>query len=658
MTALVLGALLLDDGLPAHAAATSGPVFTDITDEAGVHVAPQKLPMISPVSSPDFALYHGSMVWQHHAGVALEDLDGDGKPDLLICDTGKLHLFKGDGHGKFRPAPKHPVLLLRGPMLMAQGVALGDVNNDGTVDIYVGVVNGPNHLFLNRGRWEFEEVAERAGVAHGGIAQSVNMVDYNNDGWLDLFVCNYGIFLNNRLHLNLQLHGDPEESQGGILRQRNVLYRNNRDGTFTDVAVQAGLGSADLSLASAWSDYDGDGDQDLYVANDFGLNRFYRNNGDGTFTEMTAEMGYLDPGYGMSVFWGDVNNDGRLDLLVGNMYSHSAHRLMQENHAEFSTLPPVVRTVFERGVSGNTLLIQQPDGTFKNEAPPLKVDDGSWAWGSVLADFNNDGWLDIYVANGWTRGEKPADYCATMWGGVMEGLQHAMADRPVVPAAGGGSPPSVPPAASQSFALRQHAEALIRAFTGETSPSARDVEALLPLLDARGNLDIDLAHIPKIGDLSWDGYNTNCLFMNPGVPGQPFRKLEKSPVLLDDISRTVATGDIDNDGDVDMVVVSTTREAAIFRNDSPPQHWLKVLLQGTKSNRSAIGARVFVTAQGKRWLRDVASGSGYCSHQSLELEFGLGDTATVDQVEVHWPSGTVQVVPHPSVNTRHPADHP
>lgn len=613
------------------------PVFVDITKESGVDVMPR---LRDWKDAGEMAFLNGAMSLLHSAGVGLEDLDLDGNLDLVIADVGYIHVFKGDGHGVFKPIDSG-VLLLSDPEYAASGIAIGDIDGNGYPDIYAGVVNGLNHLFLNQKNMVFTEQAQEFGLADGGIAFSVNMVDYDNDGDVDIFISHYGHFNFDRLNINVQLAGVQDYPDDSYIRQKNALYRNDGGNRFSNVTDEAGLTAGDLTLASAFADYDHDGDQDLFVANDYGISRMYRNNGDGTFIETTIDASYINVGAGMSAMWGDVNNDGRFDLLVGNMYSHSAHHLMEENYASFNALPQAAQTVFERIVSGNNLYVQEEIGGFKDMAKEYSVDDTSWSWGSILADFNSDGWLDIYVANGWTRGKTTEDFCMTAWKGIMGGMNQIKmaADTEGI-------------VRRESPLARSSAINLIKSFTQNAQPSEEDIESLLPFLDRYGNFEIKTEHISRLGDMSWDGYNKNALLVNSGLKDRPFIRIEESPVIMEDVSKTVATGDIDNDGDVDLVVVSQTSPVKIFRNDTPSQNWLKVILIGQDQNKSAIGARVIVEAGEKQWQSQIVSGSGFCSHQSMELEFGLGNVEKVDQIKVEWSPGKVQTVDNPSLNQR------
>ncbi|MCP5112672.1 MAG: VCBS repeat-containing protein, partial [bacterium] len=186
----------------------------------------------------------------------------------------------------------------------------------------------------------------------------------------------------------------------------NALYRNRGDGAFEEVTRAAGLmeNNNRYSFAAAWSDYDNDGDQDLYVANDFGRNNLYRNNGDGTFRDVAAEAGVDDMAAGMSAAWGDYDNDGDLDLYVGNMWSSAGQRVTHNRRFSELSASDEVRRSFQRHARGNSLYRNNGDGTFTDATLEAGVEMGRWAWSSDFVDLNNDGWQDICIQNGYITG--------------------------------------------------------------------------------------------------------------------------------------------------------------------------------------------------------------------------------------------------------------
>jgi hypothetical protein len=275
-----------------------------------------------------------------------------------------------------------------------------DLDNDADQDLAIATMGG---LVIMEND-DNARMVLRAQLGSRTDAQSLTGCDYDNDGDLDLFLCVYRPSQGGR-------RGDfifHNATTGGP----NILFRNDiADGQwqFHDATVESGLGdgATRYSLAAAWEDYDRDGDQDLYVANDYGRNYLYQNQA-GKFRDVTAEVGLMDTAFGMSVSWGDYNRDGRPDLYVGNMFSSAGSRITSQK--DFQTnASPEQRAVYRRMAQGNSLFIQRPDGRFDDVSDQAAVKMGRWAWSSVFADLNNDGWEDVVVGNGYITTEDTGD---------------------------------------------------------------------------------------------------------------------------------------------------------------------------------------------------------------------------------------------------------
>ncbi len=335
-----------------------------------------------------------------HHGIAVGDADGDGLDDLYVCDGGGLpnRLYLQNPDGTVRDVSAEAAV----DWLEASRSALFvDLDNDGDQDLVVATVA----LIL---------VMENDGHArfslHGGIPgmsdpHSLSAADYEGDGDLDLFVCNYGAGTTGGGERGFEAQAPipfNDARNGG----RNALLKNNGGLSFSDVTAEAGLtaGGDRWSFAAAWEDYDNDGDQDVYIANDFGRNNLFRNDG-GKFTDVAAAAGVEDISSGMSVDWGDANRDGRMDLYVGNMFSSAGGRVAYQR--QFGKNNPGAATDFQRMARGNTLFIADGDGTFRDMSESSGVNVGLWAWSSLFADLNNDGWQDLVVANGYMTNQRP-----------------------------------------------------------------------------------------------------------------------------------------------------------------------------------------------------------------------------------------------------------
>jgi hypothetical protein len=329
-----------------------------------------------------------------HHGIAVGDADGDDHDDLYVCDGGglpnRLYLQNPDGTTRDVSAGAGVDWLEA-----SRSALFVDLDNDGDQDLVIATVA----LILvmeNDGQARF---SLRGGIPGMSDPHSLSAADFDGNGQLDLFVCNYGPGTSaggDRGFEALAPVPFNDARNGG----RNALLRNNGALSFSDVTAEAGLtaGGDRWSFAAAWEDYDNDGDQDLYIANDFGRNNLFRNDG-GKFTDVAAAAGVEDISSGMSVDWGDVNRDGRMDIYVGNMFSSAGGRIAYQR--QFGTNNPEAATDFQRMARGNTLFLGDRDGAFRDASESAGVHVGLWAWSSLFADLNNDGWQDLVVANGY-----------------------------------------------------------------------------------------------------------------------------------------------------------------------------------------------------------------------------------------------------------------
>ncbi|MAE66379.1 MAG: hypothetical protein CMJ18_19080 [Phycisphaeraceae bacterium] len=340
----------------------------------------------------------GMSLFGYH-GIAIGDANGDGIDDLYACDAGglpnRLYLQANDGTARDASAAMGVDFLDS-----SRSALFIDLDNDGDQDLVIAMLrlvlfleNDANRGFRPRYRHAFDN------------ARSMCAADFEGDGLLDVYVCAYEPQDDTGLLPTPVPYHDA--NNGGA----NVLLRNSGGFAFTDVTARAGLNvnNQRFSFAAAWEDYDRDGDMDLYVANDFGRNNLYRNDA-GRFTDVAAPAGVEDTASGMSVSWGDVNRDGQADLYVGNMYSAAGNRVTyQPRFASQQSGPAALVASLQRMARGNTLYLATGDGTFSDVSDTAAVTMGRWAWSSLLTDWNNDGWLDVVVANGFITNEDTGD---------------------------------------------------------------------------------------------------------------------------------------------------------------------------------------------------------------------------------------------------------
>ena len=427
-----------------------------------------------------------SQKWGH--GVGFLDYNNDGRLDIYVVHNLQPNsLFHNNGNGTFTNVAKQAGV--EGSDQSDQGVILGDYDNDGYIDIFL---TNPLILYHNNGNGTFTNVSWSTHVRRTGTFRAAAFGDYNNDGYLDIYV---------------GAQGEP-----------NILYRNNGDGTFSNVAQQAGVDDSGEVMPVGFFDYDNDGYLDIYVGN-WGRsapqpNVLYRNNGDGTFTNVTDYAGVGDEGNAHGLAFGDYDNDGDLDIYITN-YDQA-----------------------------NVLYRNNGDGTFTDITNYAGVGNVGLNRSCIFADFDNDGYLDIFVT--------------VRSGGNL--LYHNNGDGTFTEVA-------------QSWGL------------GGTK-------------NAHG----------------------------------------------------AASGDYDNDGDLDIYVAHVYEADRFYRNSGTSNNWIIIRTIGTMSNRSGIGARVRVVCGNLSQIREVSGGSGYGSQESLPVEFGLGAATHIDSIIIRWPSGIIQVLRNISPN--------
>ena len=475
-----------------------------------------------------------------------------------------------------------------------------DFENKGVQDLLVVCGSGPL-LFLNdgAGRFSLKPDAFKFARPPQGTFTHAAIADYDSDGRLDIYFCLYSYYL------GLDQYHYPAPYFDARNGPPNFLLHNEGDATFRDRTEAAGLNVDNdrYSFACGWGDYNADGHPDLYVANDFGRSNLYRNNGDGTFTSVSAEAGVEEPGAGMSACWFDCDNDGNQDMYVSNMYSAAGIRVSEQERFHQGE-PENIRALYRRHARGNSLYRNLGNGKFQNVSENAGVAMGRWAWSSDAWDFDHDGYPDLYIANGYISGP--------------EALREALGD-------------------ISSFFWRQ----VVGKSPQSSLPSAK--------YEQGWNAINELIR----SDATWNGYERNVFCANnrdgtfsevSGVTGLDFP----------DDSRAFALADLDQDGRLEIVLKNRNApQLRILRNAMKELgNALAFRLRGTTSNRDAIGASVTVEIGALRQTKVVQAGSGFLSQHTKELFFGVGGAEGTVRAIVRWPNGLTQTFATVPVNRR------
>jgi Tfp pilus assembly protein PilF len=554
-----------------------------------------------------------------HQGVSVGDADGDGLDDLYVAQPAGLpnRLYRARGDSTFEDVTERAGV---GVLDDTAQSLFADVENDGDQDLVLATGTRPL-LFVNDGTGRFSPVPDAFNFRRPlqGVLTSIAMADYDRDGFLDLYLCVYSYFFG----AGEDKAGTPMPYYDARNGPPGVLFRNDGRGRFIDATEESGLdaGNDRYHFAAAWADYDGDGWQDLLVANDFGTKNLYRNRGrrDGkvTFEDVAAHAGVLDHGAGMSATFLDYDNDGLLDIYTGNMWSASGLRVTS-SPAFMPEAPAEVRALYRRHARGNSLFRNRGDGRFEETTLQARAEMGRWAWSSDALDFDSDGWEDLYVVNGMlTRSAAGGSELAA--GGSRLGAGDSGLDD------------------LEGFFWRQ-------------------VVARSPLTFAKGTPYDDAwrAINQLLIHRSIASRQRNVFLRNDGQGG--FDEVSGAVGLdLDEDGRSFSVIDIDRDGDPDVVAMAARQapQLRVFRNDFVARgSSLAIRLVGKSGNRDSIGARVSVETEHVRRIKIVSAGSGVLSQHSKELIFGLGASQDVRRLTVEWPSGERQVFTGVPVNSR------
>jgi hypothetical protein len=520
-------------------------------------------------------------------GVAVGDINNDGLPDIYFTGnhvSGKLYLNKGNLEFEDITAKAH-VATSR----WTTGVSMVDINADGLLDIYIcaagkDTLTSSNLLFINNGNHTFTEKAHEYGLADTGYSTQAAFLDYDKDGDLDMYLLTNGYESFNR---NVTR---PRLLKGEAV-STDRLYRNNGNGTFNNVSREAGILVEGYGLGVAVSDVNKDGWPDIYVANDFITNDIlWINNGDGTFTDRAAKAMKHQSHNGMGTDVADFNNDGLVDIVVLDM-------LPEDNLRQKTMFPNINHDRFELNLQygyipqyvRNTLQLNNGNGTFSEIGQLAGIHNTDWSWSSLFADYDNDGYKDLFITNGYRKDVTDLDFITYSRENSMFG-------------------------------------------TDETNrkENARELEKL------KG------AHVH------------NYIFRNNGdltFADKSFQWGLSEPTY----SNGAAYADLDNDGDLDLVINNIDQVASLYRNNADKHiknNYLQVLLNGDSLNRSGIGTKISLFQKGQLQYQECSPYRGYKSAVHTPLHFGLGKQAAIDSIEVIWPDGKYQLLTTLQANQR------
>ncbi|MFZ0635105.1 MAG: CRTAC1 family protein [Candidatus Acidiferrales bacterium] len=556
--------------------------FTDRVTESGITFVEH--------SVEDTGRHYKAAHYDHGTGIAVADVDGDGLYDIyFVNQVGGNELWKNLGGGKFKNITKEAGVGL--PDRINVTASFADIDNEGAQDLFVTSVLGGNVLFKNDGHGHFKDITEQAGLGLRAHSSGAVFFDYDNDGLVDLLVCNVGKYTSDEQGPDGEYLGLPDAFQGHLHPERfeyPVLYKNMGHDTFKDVTAEVGLRPTGWCGDASFTDLSGSGYPDLFLLNMQGQNHYYQNEGGRKFVDKTDEYFPKTPWGAMGIKFFDFDNDGRMDLLITDMHSDmfkqvgpDQEKLKNAEHASDKALgAPSSKFIF-----GNALYHNLGGGKFEEVSDKMGVEN-YWPWGVSVADINADGWDDIFITSG------------------------------------------------MGFPFRYGISSMLLNNRGEKFLDAEFLLGIEPRKDGRTRTPWFVI------DCSQEGLEPLNQLVCQGQSGE----IQVMGTLS---SRSSVIFDLDNDGDLDIVTNDFYSRPQVFISNLAQVkeiHWLKVVLVGTVSNRNGLGATVRVSSAGNVYTKYNDGKSGYLSQSVLPLYFGLGDSKKIDRVEVNWPSGRKQIV--------------
>jgi len=536
-------------------------------------------------------LYNGS-------GVAVGDINNDGLPDVFL--GGNLfggRLFLNKGVLKFEQISETAGVFVTG---YTTGVSMVDINEDGFLDIYIcrsmlaDAEGRANVLLINNGDLTFTDRAEEYGLADRSFSNHANFFDYDNDGDLDMYLLNHRTDFKDALTLKTYTNkkGDHVVYQDTSYQfVSDKLYRNNGDGTFSDVTKQAGMVNRAFGLSAAVTDINKDGWMDVYVANDYAdKDHFYINQGDGTFKDDISELFFHTSKNAMGSDIADINNDGLVDLVNLDMTPEDNYRQKQlKGPGAYDLYHMAINYGLSHQVMRNTLQLNNGNGTFSEIGQLAGMSHTDWSWTPILADFDNDGFKDLFISNGYYRDVTDMDY------------------------------------------LKYESNEIIEAAGGLTKVKSLD------LVNKLKSNPVSNYMFKNNGDLTFDNVSTDWGIAHAAI------------------SNGAVYADLDQDGDLDIIINNLQTQALLYENhanERSQSHYLALELNGSESNPHGIGAKTYVTAGDVSQYQEATPYRGYFSSHEPLLHFGLGDHSSSVSVHVIWPDGAEQIIEDVSPDQR------
>jgi len=541
----------------------------------------------------DAGKHYKAVHYDHGTGIAVADVDGDGLPDIyFVNQVGGSELWRNLGGGRFASITKEAGVALADRIGVTASFA--DTDNDGDQDLFVTTVRGGNVLFENDGHGRFKDITKEAGLDLVSHSSGAVFFDYDNDGLLDLLVCNVGRYTTDQKGPDGAYVGLVDAFLGHTHPDRfeyPVLYKNLGHNRFKDVTAEVGLRPSGWGGDAGVADVNGDGWPDVFVLNMQGHGHYFENDHGRRFVDKTAERFPKTPWGAMGIKFFDFDNDGLPDLFITDMHSDMFEMLPPDREKEKAPVHPPEQILGgnpDTFIFGNAFFHNRGGGAFEEISDRIGAET-YWPWGPSVGDVNADGWDDVFIAS------------------------------------------------SMNYPHRYGINSMLLNERGEKFADAEFVLGIEPRRAGR-------THTP------W--FDLDCLQEGLGVDlcrGQSGTIRVMAPLG----SRSSAMFDLDGDGDIDIVTNDFNSAPQVLVSDLAQRrsiHWIAVGLVGTASNRNGLGATVRVRAGGRVYTKYNDGKSGYLSQSVLPLYFGLGDLDAIERIEVDWPSGRKQTETAPGVN--------